>query len=123
MDFREQIIELIKELPNQILESQIMWMKIFWDSFIETLINHWLIVLVFFVILLAVAIINFIVTGRWGMIASIFYRVSYLGILFIVISTFGVEALVSNSSKFLLFFIGIIAFEIVGVFIRKLRFK
>ena len=123
MDFKEQTMELIKELPNQILESQIMWMKIFWDSFIESIINHWLIVLVIFIFLLVIAVVNFIVMGRWGMIASIFYRVAYLGILFIVISIFGVEIIVSNWGGFLLFFIGIIAFEIVGLFIRKLRFR
>ena len=121
MDFREQVIGIIKGLPNQILEGQKVLIKIFWDSLVDNLIKHWLIVLVFFVFLLSIAVINFIVTGRWGMIASIFYRISYLGILFIVISIFGVEIIVSNWGGFLLFFIGIIAFEIVGVFIRKLR--
>ncbi len=122
MDPVKQSIKIINDLPSQILESQIMWVKIFWDLFIETLIKNWLFVLIFTVLILIIAVINLITTGRWGMLASILYRIFYFGILFIVILVFGAEIIVMDSFQILAGIIGIIVFEVIGFFIKRLRF-
>ncbi len=121
MDPLEEVTKIIKSLPVQILEFQIMWVKIFWDSFIELLIEHWLTVFLLLILVLIIAVMNLVITGRWGMLVSILYRIFYFGILFVVILVFGAEIIVTDSFQILAGIIGIIIFETIGFFIRKLR--
>ncbi len=122
MDPTEQATKIISDLPGQILESLIMWIKIFWDLFVEILIKNWLFVLFFTVLILVIAIVKLITMGRWGMLTSILYRIFYFGILFVVILVFGAEIIVTDSFQALAGIIGVIIFEIIGFFIRKLKF-
>jgi hypothetical protein len=123
MDFREQVIGIINNFPKQILEGQLMLIQIFWEAIKGLLIEYWIIIIITFFILLALSIFNIYTEGRWGMLAAILYRCSYLGILLIVVLIFGLEIFVSNWIKILSLIIGIVSFELVSYFLRKFRFK
>jgi hypothetical protein len=119
--------ELAKEIINCFLFSITKeirgFYQIFWSTFLEMTINYWLLVIGFLILLLIIAILEFIITGRWWVLAKVLYRCSYFGILFIIVLAFGPEILTSNWIKILSLIIGIICFELVGYFLRQFKFK
>jgi len=123
MDFKEGIIEMMKNLPGQIVEWKLLFIKSLIDAAIRTVINNWIAALIIFLVLFILTILDILINYNWRLLSKILYRISYLGILFIIVLALGLEILTSDWIKVILFIIGAISFEIVGFLLRKINFK
>jgi hypothetical protein len=123
MDFKEQTIEIINNFPKQIVEGKLLVIKIFINTIIKIIIENWVITIIIFLSLFIISVLDIFINYDWRLLSKILYRISYLGILLTVILVFGIEVLVSEWVKVILFIIGTISFEIVGLFLRKVNFR
>ena len=89
-----------------------------WIAIKQALIEHWLIFIVCLVILLALAIVKYQLTGRWGMLASVLYNYLYFGTLFIIAMIFGPEVFASDYIKIILALVYMACFALVGGFLK-----
>ncbi len=70
--------------------------QMFWSAILDFLIRNWPVVTIFLFLIVVVAFIKFIVTGRWAMLGSVLYTYLYLGILFVVGLVWGPVVFISN---------------------------
>lgn len=66
-----------------------------WQVLISILVEHWIVVLIFLLLVLFIAIVEALL-GRWGTLGKVSYHYLYFGILFIVGLIGGSDIFVSN---------------------------
>lgn len=131
MDLKEQAIEIINNFFFEVQQLQVSDIEIFWQKMSSLLINSWANALIAFFIFLILSLVNIYSAGRFRILSELLYRISYLGILFVVISIFQIEINISHRFEFLPpeyfeylpWFIGIVIFEIALIIFKKFRFK
>lgn len=89
-------------------------------SWIQHLVReHWGMILGGVAVLFVVSIIEYLVTRRWGMFASVSYRFLYAIILFTLATFFGSDIFTEWWFDIILVVVCILCFETVGYFLRK----
>lgn len=92
-----------------------------WNMAQEVISNHfWTIVMILGVIFL-LALLNFIITRRWGWLGSVIYNYLYFGLLYIYTLIFGPDIFANDWIKVILFLVYIICYTITGILLRRIR--
>ncbi len=116
VDFPAQMVTM---MLNAIQEGTINAFKILWGILITFLKAHWVGVGEILLSLLGVALLVFILTGRWAMLGSVLNRYFFFGILFIIGLIFGPEVFASDYFEIIWAVVGIVAFVIVRKIFKK----
>lgn len=92
--------EFVKNLLAQTLAaSEVMTKSLYrmmWDSLLLYLKAHWISVLIFLAVILAIALFEYLSTGSWRMLGSVLYHYLYFGILFIIGLVKGPDVFISE---------------------------
>lgn len=86
--FVEAFLRIIDDGTKQVAHS-------LWLILLDFLAQHWLAVLLTFIVLMAIAMAHAMM-GRWGMLGSLLYNFLYFSILFIIGLIWGPEVFVSD---------------------------
>ena len=70
--------------------------RMIWDAGMAYLAAHWLLVIGVLIGILILAILRYLITGRWAVLGSVLYHYLYFGILFLVGLIKGPEVFVSD---------------------------
>lgn len=97
--------------------------RIIWSVIKNFAFEHWIGILLTIFCLYVIAIIKFLVTGRWGMLASLTYRFLYLSGLFVIALIFGSDIFANQWFDIVLVFLYVACFEAVGHLLRKSGIK
>jgi hypothetical protein len=109
--FAQQLLDAINESTKQAY-------RLFWTAIKQKLIEHWFLLIVGLVLLVALAVIKYRLTGRWGMLASVLYNYLYFGTLFVVTLIFGPEIFANEYIDLVFVIIYIVCFTLVGIFVN-----
>ncbi len=106
-----------QQLPDMVDEGLRQACRMFWASFSQMLLENWLPVLGCLVGLLALAIVKYCLTRRWGFLAHVLYNYLYAGLLLILVLIFGPEFFASDWLKVIFFLVYLVCYGLVGVFL------
>lgn len=115
-DFPAQMVTM---MLNAIQEGTINAAKILWGILITFLKAHWVGVGEILLSLLGIALLVFILTGRWAMLGSVLNRYFFFGILFIIGLIFGPEVFASDYFEIIWVVLGGIVFLVVGRIFKR----
>lgn len=115
-DFPAQMVTMFL---NTLQEATVKAYLMLWGILITFLKEHWLGVGEILLSLLGVALLVFLLTGRWAMLGSVLNRYFFFGILFIIGLIFGPEVFANDYFEIVWAIVGIIAFVIVGKIFKK----
>lgn len=115
-DFIKQIV---RGLLDSIEEGTKWAYRMIWDAIQQIVIEHWGWILVALVVILILAILQYLSTGRWAMLGSVLYNYFYFGTLYVIALIFGPEVFANDWFKIVLFVIYVICFVLVGNLLRK----
>ena len=116
IDFTKQIVQGLLDAVDAGTKTAYHWI---WTDINQLLIEHWLIVTFFLIVLLLVAVARYFITGRWAMLGSVLYNYLYFGVLLIIALAFGSDVFASDYFKIVLVVLYIVCFTIVGIFLKK----
>lgn len=105
-------LDLSKVLQS-LNEGQMVAYRSFWDAGMAYLIDHWVVVIVFLIVILVIAVLRAI-SGYWGMLGSVLYNYLFFGTLFVVGLILGPEVFANNYIKVGLALLYVICFLMVG---------
>lgn len=97
--------------------------RMMWNALINFLIHDWHLVLGILTFFLVIAIIEFLLTGRWAMLGSVLYHYIYYGILFLIGLIFGPEIFTNGWIDLLLFVVYAVSFTWVGVILVRIGIR
>ncbi len=115
-DFPKQIATMIGDAIDKITKEIY---QALWDMLITLIKEHWGFFLVVLFLILLVAFIRYMITGRWAILGSIIYNYLYFGILFIIGLIFGPDIFASDYIKILLTIVYIVCYTFVGKIFRR----
>lgn len=116
MPFTEQLIQIIKELP---LNS----IKFLWSIINPILLENWKIIALSVFVLLNIAMLKFVLTGRWSMLGSLLYNLFFCGVLYLIIRIFGPDIIVEDYFKTISFFVYVLGFFLTRLVLNALQIK
>ncbi|MCI5056804.1 MAG: hypothetical protein MRY83_11890 [Flavobacteriales bacterium] len=114
MTFIDQIVQILLDFPLNTL-------RFFWNIVNPLIIEHWVIIAVTLVILINLAMIKFVVTGRWATLGSLLYNVFYFGILYFLIRFSGPEIILEDYFKSLSFLLYVIGFFLTRIILKSIN--
>lgn len=111
------LTESLQNLPFKILD-------IFENILFSIITENELTIILFILIVLFLGFVDAIITGNWGNLGRILYRVVYSGFAIVIILIWGIEVIFSDfySIASVLIF-SPLSFRIVGYILKKLGFK
>lgn len=115
-EFAQQIVTM---MLNAVQEATVRAYLILWNILINFLKAHWVGVGEILLSLLGVALLVFVITGRWAMLGSVLNRYFFFGTLFIIGLIFGPAVYASNYFEVVLAVVGLVAFLIVRKIFKK----
>lgn len=116
MPFTEQLIQIIKELP---LNS----IKFLWSIINPILLENWKTLAFSVFVLLNIAMLKFVLTGKWSMLGSLLYNLFYFSILYLIIRIFGPDIIVEDYFKTISFFVYVLGFFLTRLVLNALKIK
>ena len=116
IDFPKQLVQWMLDTID---ESTKQAYRMIWAGIKQFLVEHWVLVIIFLTALLALAIFNYLATGRWAMLGSVLYNYLYFGVLFIITLIFGSDIFANDYFKIVLFLLYVVCFTLVGIFLNK----
>lgn len=116
IDFPKQIVTMITDAIDKVTKEIYQTL---WDILITLIKEHWGFFLVVLFLILLVAFVRYMITGRWAILGSIIYNYLYFGILFIVGLIFGPDIFASDYIKILLTIVYIACYTFVGKIFRR----
>lgn len=113
------VSQLIPFFLNAFQEAVVKAYLMLWGILITFLKTHWLGVSEILLGLLGLALLVFLVTGRWAMLGSILNRYFFFGSLFIIGLIFGPAVFARDYFEIVWVVLGLIVFAIVGKIFKK----
>ena len=92
VDFPKQLVQLF---INTMDEAAKQSARIIWSFAISFFVEHWLLIMGSFLVVLLLLILKAYL-GEWGSLYSLTYNTLYVGVILVVGSIWGPEALVSD---------------------------
>jgi hypothetical protein len=111
--------QMVTMFLNALQEATVKAYLMFWGILITFLKAHWLGVGEILLSLFGVALLIFLVTGRWAMLGSVLNRYFFFGTLFLIGLIFGPGVFASDYFEIVWVMIGLIVFVIVGKIFKK----
>lgn len=115
-DFYKSLVDMMMQASA---EGTKIAVEMIWNALIYFLIHDWVLVLALITFFLAIAIFEFLLTGRWAMLGSVLYNYIYYGFLFLLGSIFGPDIFANDWIDLILFIVYAISFTLVGVILNK----
>jgi hypothetical protein len=97
--------------------------KWIWTAIKDLVTQHWGMVLLVLVIILFVAFIEYLVSGRWALLGSVLYHYLYFGFLFLIALFFGSDVFANDWFKLVLFITYLACFALVGKILTETGIK
>jgi hypothetical protein len=91
----DSIKQIVNSINASIASDTKQMANVFWSAFLAFLAAHLLWIIIFLVVIFAIAIL-YAVFGRWGLLGSVLYNTLYLGILLIVGLIWGPDVFISD---------------------------
>lgn len=121
----------ISDLPKQMVqtlfdsvEKGTIWAyRIIFDSIRQFIIINWKGFVIFLIVILLIAVLDYLLTGKWRTLGRVLYSYIYWGIVAIIALLFGPEIFANDWIDILLFIVYAISFFFVGRFLRWCRVR
>jgi hypothetical protein len=114
MTFIDEITQLILNLPLNSISFA-------WSIINPILIENWLKLTVAIIILINIAMLKFLITGKWGTLGSLLYNFFFFGIMYLIINNFGPEIILEDYFKIISFLTYITGFFLTRLVLRSVR--
>lgn len=119
-DFPKQVVTLLLDAIDKGTKQAY---SLIWTAIKEFLATHWLGVIIFLVIVLTLAILNYTFTGKWGWLGSVLYNYLYFGVLLIVALIFGSDIFANEYFGIFLAVLYMVCFTLVGIILGRAGIK
>lgn len=115
----EFVKELIPWFLKMIDDSTRQAYRMIWSYLIQYLKEHWGFVIIALVSILVLALIEYLITGRWKTLGRVLYSYFYWGIVFVITLIFGPEVFANDWFKIVLVLVYGVSFYAVGKLLVK----
>ncbi|SFS84753.1 hypothetical protein SAMN04487906_1881 [Zhouia amylolytica] len=112
----EQIVKIILEFPANTLN---FW----WGIINPIIIENWYIIAIIAIIMLNIAVLKFIITGKWGALGSVLYNIFYIGIIYLIIYFFGPEIILKKYFNSISFLVYVCGFFLTRLILQMINIK
>ena len=116
-------VDVVKLLSDGFTKAEEDACRLVWAALKQAILDHWLIILLLFLVVLSLAIGQYVFTGRWRMLASLLYHCLYFGGVLILLSCCGPEIFANLYIDIILFLLYVICFKVVGIFVDAMGMR